>query len=71
MNVIRTDSDSYSCTVRNAFGTNSQSAVLIVKGLTFCYIFNRHIKHKLMFLLIFSCAQMGYRTYRYANNSCK
>jgi hypothetical protein len=33
-NVIHSDSGNYSCAVRNAFGTDSQSAILIVKGLT-------------------------------------
>jgi len=32
-NVIRSDSGNYSCVVRNAFGTDSQSALLTVKGL--------------------------------------
>ncbi len=35
MNVIRADSGNYSCSVRNAFGTDSQSAILIVKGLKY------------------------------------
>jgi hypothetical protein len=35
LSVIRADSGNYSCSVRNAFGTDSQSAILIVKGLTF------------------------------------
>jgi len=33
VSVIRSDSGNYSCNVRNAFGTDSQSALLIVKGL--------------------------------------
>jgi hypothetical protein len=32
-NVDRSDSGNYSCIARNAFGTDSQSAQLIVKGL--------------------------------------
>ncbi len=32
--VIRSDSGNYSCGVRNSFGSDSQSAILIVKGLT-------------------------------------
>jgi len=37
--VVRSDSGNYSCNVRNAFGTDSQSALLIVKGLTFIFNF--------------------------------
>jgi hypothetical protein len=33
LSVIRTDSGNYSCIARNAFGTDSQSTMLLVKGL--------------------------------------
>ncbi len=33
ISVIRADSGNYSCAVKNAFGSDIQSAVLIVKGL--------------------------------------
>jgi len=35
--VVRSDSGNYSCNVRNAFGSDSQSALLIVKGLAIKY----------------------------------
>ncbi len=42
--VDRNDSGNYSCVVRNAFGTDIQSALLVVKGLiqlpVFCNQFN-------------------------------
>ncbi len=36
--VDRSDSGNYSCIARNAFGTDSQSALLIVKGLKIFFI---------------------------------
>ncbi len=42
--VDRTDSGNYSCVVRNAFGTDIQSALLVVKGLIQLLVFRNQFK---------------------------
>jgi hypothetical protein len=49
--VDRTDSGNYSCIARNAFGTDSQSALLIVKGLKNSFrnkIYSKIISYKII-----------------------
>jgi hypothetical protein len=50
-NVDRSDSGNYSCIARNAFGTDIQSALLIVKGLIHFFYFTSDLSfgNKLIF----------------------